>query len=95
LAGTGSYRPASRIAEDARVATDLPIDLLLGLLSSVLVAVIFIGVLRRVGGDLVLDAFGTSVVVPEYRSRSDADEGLDFICPSVAWATDRPCIAVP
>jgi uncharacterized membrane protein len=58
--------PEYRIAEDARVATDLPIDLLLGLLSSVLVAVIFIGVLWRVGGDLVLDAFGTSVVVPGY-----------------------------
>ncbi len=58
--------PEYRIAEEARVATDLPIDLLLGLLSSVLVAVIFIGVLWRVGGDLVLDAFGTSVVVPGY-----------------------------
>jgi hypothetical protein len=25
----------------------------------------------------------------------DADERLDFIFPSVAWATDTPCIAVP
>jgi putative ATP-binding cassette transporter len=58
--------PEYRIAEDARVATDLPIDLLLGLLSSVLVAVIFIGVLWRVGGDFAFDAFGTSVVVPGY-----------------------------
>jgi putative ATP-binding cassette transporter len=37
--------PEYRIAEDARVATDLPIDLLLVLLSSVLVAITFIGVL--------------------------------------------------
>ena len=58
--------PEYRIAEDARVATDLPIDLLLGLLSSVLVAITFIGVLWKVGGDLVIDALGTSVVVPGY-----------------------------
>jgi putative ATP-binding cassette transporter len=37
--------PEYRIAEDARVATDLPIDLLLGLLASVLSAIAFIRVL--------------------------------------------------
>jgi len=58
--------PEYRIAEDARVATDLPIDLLLGLLSSVLVAITFIGVLWKVGGDLVIDALGASIVVPGY-----------------------------
>ena len=35
--------PEYRIAEDARVATDLPIDLVLGLLSSFLTAITFIG----------------------------------------------------
>ena len=50
--------PEYRIAEDARVATDLPIDLVLGLLSSFLTAITFIGVLWTVGGDLVIDAFG-------------------------------------
>jgi vitamin B12/bleomycin/antimicrobial peptide transport system ATP-binding/permease protein len=58
--------PEYRIAEDARVATDLPIDLLLGLLTSVLVAITFIGVLWKVGGELVIDAFGANVVVPGY-----------------------------
>ena len=50
--------PEYRIAEDARVATDLPIDLTLGLFSSVLTAIIFIGVLWSVGGGLVIDSFG-------------------------------------
>ena len=43
-----------RIAEDARVATDAPIDLLVGLLASVLTAATFVAVLWTVGGSLGL-----------------------------------------
>jgi len=42
--------PEYRIADDARVATDAPIDLTLGLLTSVLNAITFISVLWSVGG---------------------------------------------
>jgi vitamin B12/bleomycin/antimicrobial peptide transport system ATP-binding/permease protein len=58
--------PEYRIAEDARVATDLPIDLTIGLISSVLTAIIFIGVLWSVGGRLVIDGFGLALVIPGY-----------------------------
>lgn len=58
--------PEYRIAEDARVATDAPVDLVLGLLSSTLTAITFIGVLWRVGGDLRADVPGLSVAVPGY-----------------------------
>jgi putative ATP-binding cassette transporter len=58
--------PEYRIAEDARVATDLPIDLVLGLLSSFLTAATFIGVLWSVGGNLALDAFGFALTIPGY-----------------------------
>ncbi len=58
--------PEYRIAEDARVATDLPVDLVLGLLSSVLTAITFIGVLWSVGGRLDLSAFGLAVAIPGY-----------------------------
>ena len=58
--------PEYRIAEDARVATDLPVDLVLGLLSSLLTAVTFIGVLWSVGGNLTLDAFGLALTIPGY-----------------------------
>jgi putative ATP-binding cassette transporter len=75
--GNGLYRqlqftpgehdnPEYRIAEDARVATDLPIDLALGLLSSSLTAITFIGVLWSVGGGLVFDAFGFNLAIPGY-----------------------------
>jgi vitamin B12/bleomycin/antimicrobial peptide transport system ATP-binding/permease protein len=63
----GEHRnPEYRIAEDTRVATDAPIDLALGLLTSLLTAITFIGVLRSVGGDLVLDAFGVVLILPGY-----------------------------
>ena len=58
--------PEYRIAEDARVATDLPIDLTLGLFSSVLTAIIFIGVLWSVGGGLFIDSFGFGLAIPGY-----------------------------
>ena len=44
--------PEYRITEDVRIATDAPIDFALGLVSSLLTAIIFIQVLWTVGGDL-------------------------------------------
>lgn len=58
--------PEYRIAEDAKVATDLPIDLVLGLFNSLLTAATFIGVLWSVGDSLVLNLGGLSVAVPGY-----------------------------
>jgi vitamin B12/bleomycin/antimicrobial peptide transport system ATP-binding/permease protein len=58
--------PEYRIAEDARVATDAPIDFVLGLLSALFTAVIFIQILWSVGGDFVVAAFGTTIWVPGY-----------------------------
>jgi len=58
--------PEYRIAEDARVATDAPVDFAVGLLTAVLTAITFIDVLWSVGGDLVVDAFGRTLVVPGY-----------------------------
>lgn len=58
--------PEYRIAEDARVATDAPIDFGVGLLQSALTAITFINVLWVVGGDLVVKAFDRTLVVPGY-----------------------------
>ena len=58
--------PEYRIAEDARVATDLPIDLVLGLFSSVLTAITFIGILWSVGDSLSIACFGLVLEVPGY-----------------------------
>jgi vitamin B12/bleomycin/antimicrobial peptide transport system ATP-binding/permease protein len=58
--------PEYRIAEDARVATDAPVTMTLGLLQAVLSALVFIGVLWNVGGDLAVIVFGHVLNVPKY-----------------------------
>ena len=58
--------PEFRIAEDARVATDLPIDLVLGLFSAILTAITFIGILWSVGDSLIISLDGVTITVPGY-----------------------------
>lgn len=58
--------PEYRIAEDARLATDLPVDLVLGLLQSLLNAVTFIGILWSVGDGLPIALDGFVLIIPGY-----------------------------
>lgn len=53
--------PEYRIAEDARLATDLPIDLVLGLFTSIITAITFVGVLWHVGGTLFIGALDLTI----------------------------------
>ncbi len=55
-----------RITEDARLATDAPIDLVVGLLSSLLSAGIFVTVLWNVGGAMEIRIWGGSLSIPGY-----------------------------
>jgi ABC-type uncharacterized transport system fused permease/ATPase subunit len=66
-AGPGEPQLAEyRIAEDARIATDAPIDLLVGLLSSILTAATFVAVLWTVGGSLAFETYGAELELPGY-----------------------------
>ncbi|WP_050631644.1 SbmA/BacA-like family transporter [Bradyrhizobium viridifuturi] len=58
--------PEYRIAEDARIATDAPIDFALGLVSSLLTAIIFLQVLWSVGGSINFTVYGHGVWIPGY-----------------------------
>jgi ABC-type uncharacterized transport system fused permease/ATPase subunit len=58
--------PEYRIAEDVRIATDAPIDFALGLVSSLLTAIIFTRVLWTVGGSMDVTAFGHQFWIPGY-----------------------------
>lgn len=55
-----------RIAEDARIATDAPIDLVTGLLSSVLTAATFVVVLWTVGGAIAIGPARLGLELPGY-----------------------------
>ena len=64
---SGDHRaPEYRIAEDAKIATDAPVELAIGLLSSFLTAITFIGILWSVGDGLVIHAFGLILSIPGY-----------------------------
>jgi len=65
-AGGESENAEYRISFDARIATEAPVDLALGLLTSALTAIVFIQVLWSVGGNLTLAVSGREVTVPAY-----------------------------
>ncbi len=58
--------PEYRLTEDVRIATDAPVDFALGVVSSLLTAIIFIQVLWSVGGDVRFSLFGHRVWIPGY-----------------------------
>jgi len=64
---SGEYQNAEyRISFDARIATDSPVDLVFGLLTSALTALVFIDVLWSVGGSLTFVLSGRELTVPAY-----------------------------
>jgi len=62
----GAENPEYRLAEDVRVATDAPVDLILAFVSSVLTALTFFGVLWSVGGSIGVSVFGQHLDIPGY-----------------------------
>lgn len=64
--GSGCENPEYRVSEDIRIATDAPIDLVMAFLASVLTAIVFIGILWDIGGDLTFAALGTTWTIPFY-----------------------------
>ena len=64
---TGDHQnPEGRIGEDARIATDAPVDFVVGIFSAAVTAVTFIGVLWIVGGDLTLGTPAAPIVIPGF-----------------------------
>lgn len=64
---TGDHQtPEGRIGEDARNATDAPVDFVVGILGAAISAVTFVGVLWVVGGDLKLGSPEAPFVIPGF-----------------------------
>ena len=64
--GDQNMIPEYRMAEDVRIATDAPIDFALGLVSSLLTAIIFIQILWNVGGEARFSVFDHAFWIPGY-----------------------------
>lgn len=58
--------PEYRIAQDIRIATDAPVDFALGVLSSLLTAIIFAQVLWQVGGPISFTWWDHQIRIPGY-----------------------------
>jgi putative ATP-binding cassette transporter len=58
--------PEYRLAEDMRVATESPIDFATGILTAVLTAVTFMGVLWVIGGGIPIHWGGKEITIPGY-----------------------------
>jgi vitamin B12/bleomycin/antimicrobial peptide transport system ATP-binding/permease protein len=64
---SGEYQNAEyRISYDARLATDAPVDLTLGFITSALSALVFAGVLWNIGGSLTLFIGRIEMTIPGY-----------------------------
>ncbi len=67
--GLSGYEPANpeyRIADDVRWATEPVVDFAIGLLSAVITAITFIGILWTIGGALTVEAHGRTFEIPAY-----------------------------
>jgi vitamin B12/bleomycin/antimicrobial peptide transport system ATP-binding/permease protein len=63
----GDHKNAEyRVAEDLRVACEAPIDFAVGILSALLSAITFIGVLWFIGGTLTIEIGGTTRSIPGF-----------------------------
>jgi putative ATP-binding cassette transporter len=58
--------PEQRLSEDARLATDAPVDFVAGILSAVLSAATFVFVLWAIGGSLDITIGGTDLHIPGF-----------------------------
>ena len=61
-----SLVPEGRMTDDARIASDAPVDFTVGMFSSFVTAITFIGVLWVVGGDITVGTSNFSIVIPGY-----------------------------
>ena len=66
LVGGDHQNPEYRIAEDLRVATELPVDFVAGVTSALLSAATFIVVLWTIGGALTVTLGGSTVTIPGF-----------------------------
>ena len=66
LVGGDHQNPEYRIAEDLRVATELPVDFVAGVTSALLSAATFIVVLWTIGGALTVTLGGSIVTIPGF-----------------------------
>ncbi|MBN8940654.1 MAG: ABC transporter ATP-binding protein/permease [Rhizobiales bacterium] len=80
LAGTEPANPEYRIADDTRMATEPIVDFAIGLVSSLVSALTFVGVLWVVGGALTVHVGEGHFVIPGYLVLAAVVYGVTMSC---------------
>jgi putative ATP-binding cassette transporter len=92
MAGQGADNPDQRIAEDVRVATELAVEFVTGLLSALLMLTAFIGILWTLSGPLHLALMGGEVDIPGYMVWAALLYAL--LGSSLTWMVGRPMVTL-
>lgn len=82
--------PDQRIAEDARVATELAVEFMTGILSSLLMLVAFIGILWTLSGALHLSLAGSDIEIPGYMVWAALIYAM--MGTTLTWLVGRPLV---
>jgi vitamin B12/bleomycin/antimicrobial peptide transport system ATP-binding/permease protein len=90
IAGDPAKNPEYRIADDIRMATEPLVDFVVGLMSSVLSAATFIGILWYIGGPLELEPYGVAISIPGFMVLGVLAYSL--ITTIATWIVGRPLI---
>ena len=92
LAGQGADNPDQRIAEDVRVATELAVEFVTGLLSALLMLIAFISILWTLSGPLHLALMGREVEIPGYMVWAALIYAI--LGSSLTWMVGRPMVTL-
>lgn len=92
ITGGAVQNPDQRVAEDARIATELAVDFTLGLLISLTTLMAFVGILWTLSGALRFSLFGTLVAVPGYMVWAALLYAL--LGSGLTWVVGRPMVDI-
>ena len=90
IAGDPAKNPEYRIADDIRMATEPLVDFVVGLMSSLLSAATFIGILWYIGGPLELEPYGVAISIPGFMVLGVL--AYSFITTIATWIVGRQLI---
>ena len=90
MAGEGADNPDQRIAEDVRVACDLAVHFVTGMLTSVLMLTAFVGILWTLSGALQFSMAGRDISIPGYMVWAALFYAI--IGTSLTWLVGRPMV---
>lgn len=90
MAGVGAENPDQRIADDVRLACDLAVHFVTGMLTSVLMLTAFVGILWTISGALQLTLAGHDISIPGYMVWAALLYAI--VGTSLTWLVGRPMV---